>query len=747
MITRFFYLIFTLFLTMNFVYSQRFPKLELKEEKKEEIKEKETLEKISKVEVVEVIDNFEETRLKGYWYGSGKDAYVKAKIVQDRERGSCVQVEYSFYTEDWNENWISISKEFSPPADFSKADGISLWVKGSGSEGIFVVALKDNKDNTLEYHSPTVLYTSGWTNLVVPFNLLNTISKITTKGIKEFDFSNVVNLEFYISLPDSVKKELPISGVCYIDQVELVKNIFTIKKPIFSKIPNGYLYTEYYSDTEVGSGLYQSLILTDNIYISEKINLGYSLRIPSMYVISGYAPTRKIDWYRGDDIKFINKKEYSVGIGELYVKVQNIHKYIDNLQIGSAFLRWNPWIYYDQSKNLGLTMNGTIASGGDYETFLGGDYWKRILFWAARFTKKTKTSSLSPMFVVGRQFAKNITTEDIMPVVDFYVTGLEFKKKLEISSLKISDANLFATFSNMLEATYGLWRKENAWDNSLDYDKNLEKVAKGGILLEKLFDKPSIISDSVLLGTLQINKISNSLFSFVLETRYIGKNYGGVLTKDTLLPWMIEEIPPNTMNIEKKLTGSILEQKYSLVPAGYLDTGYADQQGVNFKLFYNRGKGFEIGTIIDYAKRISNTDISSTKAEVSLGYSKDNQPFTIEAAYGVKSAYEKDMERNKINYYEIGATIKPLKRLDFNLWTGYRIEEKQIYQDMTKQSLFIGAVVKPLPLISIDFAYKQSNPDELELGGTIANVRDGDYKIWANHMPDNYLYLQLKMFF
>lgn len=740
---KFFYLAFTLFLTINFIYPQRFPKLEI-DEKKEQT-EKSQQEK-SKIEVVEVIDDFESTKLRGYWYGSGKDADVKAKIFQDKERGNCVRIEYSFYTEDWNENWISISKELSPPLDFSKADGISLWVKGSGSEGIFVVAFKDNKNNTLEYHSPTVLYSSGWSNLVIPFNMFTT-GKFTTKGMIEFDFSKVVNIEFYISLPDGIKRELPISGICYIDQIELVNNIPTIKKPIFSKIPNGYLYTEYYSDTEVGSGVYQSLILNDSIYITEKMNLVYSFRVPSMYVISGYAPARKIDWYRGDDIKLINRKEYSVGVGELYIKAKNIYKYIDTLQIGSAFLRWNPWIFYDQSKNLGLTMNGTIASGGDYETFLGGDYWKRVLFWAVKFTKKTRTTSLSPMFVVGRQLGKEITTSEIMPVVDFYVAGIELKKKLEVPSIKLSNANLFVTLSNLQEITYGLWKKENAWDNFLDYDKNLEKVSKGGILLEKLFEKPSIINDVAFLGTLQANKIAETLFSFVLETRCLGKNYGGVLTKDTLLPWMIEENPPNTMNIERKLIGSILEQKYHLVPSGYLDTGYIDQQGVNFKLFYNKGKGFEVGTVFDYAKRISNSDINSIKTEFSIGYSKDSQPFSIEAYYGINYAYEKDIKKNEINYYEIGATLKPLKKFDFNLWSGYRIEERKIYKNISKQSIFIGSTIKPFPFILMELAYKQSTPDELELGGTIANVRDGDYKIWADHMPDNYLYLQLKIFF
>ncbi|MCX7956652.1 MAG: CIA30 family protein [Endomicrobia bacterium] len=752
MIRKFLNIVFIYFIVVNFIYSQRFPKLDkgTKQEKVEKSNQKEFVstekKEISGFEVVEVIDDFESQRLsKGYWYGSGKDALVKLKVVEDIKKGNCIKAEYSFYTDDWNENWISISREFSPIADFSKADGISLWVKGSGSEGTFVVALKDNKNNVLEYHSQTVLYSAGWSNLVIPFNLFNLTSKITIRGIKEFDFSKVVGMEFYISLPDRIKRELPISGICFIDQVELVRNIITTKSSVFSKIPNGYLYSEYYNDTEVGNGVYQSLILSDVIHFNDKVAVGYNLRLPSMYVISGYAPSRKIDWCRGDDIKLINRKEYSVGIGEIYLKIKNAYKYIDNLQIGSAFLRWNPLVFYDQSKNLGITLNGTIASGGDYETFVGGDYWKRVLFFGNRFVKKTKTASLSPMFILGRQFGKEINSGEIVPVVDFYVIGIEFKKKVEITSLKLYETNLFVTAANMSETTFGLWRKESAWDTSLSYDKNLEKVSKGGVLLEKLFDKPSVMTDSAVIATLQANKISSSLFSFVLEGRYLGKNYGGVLTKDTLLPWMIEDKPPNLMNIEKRLIGSILEQKYYLVPSGYLDTGYVDQQGANFKLFYNKGKGIELKGLIDYANRISKNDITSVKTEVSVGYSKDNQPVSIEASYGINYAYEKTIEKNKINYYEVDTTIKPLKQIDFNISAGYRVEEKQ--NNVTKQSLFVGSIIKPLPFVQLDFSLKQSTPDDFELGGTVASVRDGDYKIWANHMPDNYTYLQLKIFF
>ncbi|MCX8029902.1 MAG: CIA30 family protein, partial [Brevinematales bacterium] len=671
-------------------------------------------------------------------------------IVKDdvlKSENNCLKIEYTFYTGDWNENWISISRNFSSLKDFSSACGISLWVKGSGSEGKFVVAIKDNKGNTLEYANSTVLTNSVWSQIIIPFNMFYLKNKITLKGFEEFDFSKISYIEFYISLPDRTQRELPISGVCYVDQVELVKNIFTFKKPIFSKIPNGYLYSEYYQDTEVGEGIYQSLILNDELFFNENISLYWNLKLPSKYVIYGYIPARKIDWMRGDDIKLLNQKEYSISFSEISLKFKKLHKYLTSLTVGSAFIHWNPWVFYGQSKNLGITLSGSIASAGDYESFIGGDYWKRVLVVSNRFMKKTRTSYLIPMFVVGRQYAKDVSSDKILPLVDFYVLGLELRKKIELPSLKLYDTNLYVTLTEMGETVYGLWKKENSWDDSLSYSENLPRVMKGGVLLEKLFDIPSSIRDNAIVANLQINKVANTLFSFVLEGRYIGSHYGGFLLKDTLLPWLKEDLPPNLMNIETKLDSSILERRYHLVPSGYLDTGYVDQKGGNFKIYYNRGKGFDGKLELDMATKITNPNIRSQKIETTLGYNKTNQIIGLEGVFGVYSSYEKDVEKNKITYYEADVKLRPFRKFDFSVACGYRVEEREIYQNLTKQIYFIQFLSQPLPFISVDFRIKQSSPQEDELGGTISIVREGDYKVWADHMPDTYTYLQIKIFF
>lgn len=717
------------------------------QEPKEQKKEKEVI----KYEVLETIDDFESGRYsRTYWWGSGPDAQVSVKSASDTGQIGryAMKIEYTFYTGDWNRNWISISRSFSPATNFSEADGISLLVKGSGSEGVFVVALKDKNGMSLEYDVPTVLQNSCWSKIVIPFNLFSIKNKITLRGTKSFDFSNITDLEFYISLPDRTKREVPISGICFIDQVELVKGIKTLSKPIFSKVPDGYLYTEYYSDTESGNGFYQTLVLNDTLYLSDKISLYWNIKLPSKYVISGFAPERKIDWVRGDDIKLVNNKKYSITISELYVKFSKPYKYIENISLGTSFVQWNPWVLYGQSKNPGIVITGQIASAGNYETFIGGDYWKRILLIANKFTKETKTTYLSPMFATGRQYAKDLINNQTVPVIDFSAVGIELRKNIDLSKIKLYDSRIFITAANITETTYGFWRKDNAWNPSFSYEENLSRVNQGGVLLEKLFDKPAVLTDNAVILSLMSDRIGNSKFSTKIEYRYIGTTYGGVLAKDTLLPWMIEDKPPTTLYAEQKLDSTILAQKYSHLPAGYLDTGYVDQTGTNLALYYNWGDFPFSGWIqLDLSQRVSRPSIGTNKYEGGISYNKQNQIIGLDALVGLNSVHDKREEKNKITYYELDLRVKPFSKFNLSVVGGYRIEEHSIFENITKNIYFVQILSKPLPNLILDFKIKQTNPDKEELGGTVATVREGDYKIWADHMPDNYMYLQLKFFF
>ncbi len=694
----------------------------------------------SGIEQVMVIDDFERANHSGlYWWGSGEDSKVvvtSAKDVGQKGRYA-MKIDYAIYTNNWEENWTSISRSFAIPQDFSEADGISLWVKGSGGGGEFGLAIRDIQGKTLEYSNPIVLNYAKWSRILIPFNFLNTSRKLQKGKDVNFDFSNVTNIEFSIGIPDRATREVPIKGSCFIDQLELVEGLFTIKAPIFSNIPDGYAVTEFYSDPETGSGWYQTINFVDTFYFNDKVSLHWNISLPSRLVLSGYEISREIEWIRGDDIRLVNTENITIALSELYLLYKNPIRYVNDLRIGTNFLNWNPWVLHSQSRNMGILVRGTIGKAGDYESFFGIDHWRRVYMFGTRFISKVRDNiTVMPMFVFGQQQAKiKNQSGGSRPLADYLISGINVKAKLA-EGIR---ANF--TYSEMLENTYGIWKQENPWDEGLDYGKNLGNALKGGVIFVEEFDRPLTISDRAIIGNISVDRVMKEHpISLVFEGRYIGENFGGRLLSDSLMPWMTKDAP-NLLHIERRTGVSFLQKRYRHVTG----SGFVDQAGVNLRVFYNKGQRIEGWIEGDYSWRVSNSDIRETRAEVGISYTE--RAVKIIGLIGKENTKEKDLLINDLFYYEVGIRIKPMVSLNLEIAAGHRNEEWEVFSPMTRTINFGQLIFNPLPNLTLDFRIKRSSPEIGEYGGSIGEVREGDFRDWADQFPDYFTQLVIRMDF
>lgn len=699
---------------------------------------------------LEIIDDFERPTQEGYyWYGSGQDANVNVESVTGIGQIDtyALKIDYTIYSFNYEQNWITLRRTLGIK-DLSQGDGITLYVKGTGSGGEFRVILEDVNKNRLQYTNTTVLDANKWMKIQIPFAHLTTQSYIEARHLgkqisRKMDFSKITAIEFQIALPNNghtLFTDIPLKGVCYIDQIELVSGLFGLKKPLFDYIPDGYTLTEYYKDEELGDGIYQTLNIADR-FDYKNISLYGKIAIPSKLVLSGYRPLRIIDWMRGDDIRIYNKQETAISIKELYLSFREPVRYINSFRLGTLWLHWSPFAVYGQSKYAGMLFRGTIGRSGEYESFLATDYWMRKYLYGVRFLAAAGNEFyFTPMLLAGQWIGRYQSTNK--SIADYRLFGIDFKYNKE--KISVFNKVVFSIlYSNFIETQYGYWEKENPWDETKTYEENLTKSLTGGVIFLKEYERPLVLKDNAMICAISVDGVEKYPIGFKLEGRYIGENFAGVGYKEAMLPWMRED-SQHLLKVERRNAVSIIQNKYRHI----IGSGYTDQNGINLKVLYNLGKGFKCILENDLKYRISKPDLHETRLEAGAELTIDQFRFIL--FLGTEKAKESSQKQEEIQYQEFGVKYLPIANLEFIF--GYRTEKRHtLISERNKEGKreinYLEAIYKILPNVNLNFRMKKSNPQIFEYGGAIGDTRDGDYKEWSDHMPDDYTQLVLRIDF
>lgn len=702
----------------------------------------------SKLVSVETIDDFERpSHEQLYWWGSGPMSEVSVKSDKGLFGEYSMRVDYRINSFDYDNNWIVVRRVIGMK-DFSSADALSVWVKGSGAGGEFWVVIEDNDKHKLQYRNEIVLDGNKWQRIVIPFAFLTEKAWGATPGRiiqqQELDWTKVVAITFQIALNNNgAPKDVPIVGTCWIDELEIVSGAASMKNPIWAKIPDGYMLTEYYEDEELkdsglggGKGVYTSINFMPTIYAGN-LSVTAKVALPSKYVITGYTPFRKIDFMRADDFRIINKPEYAISIKELYATIQDPIPYVDNFRVGTLWLRWSPFSLFGQSRLVGGHILGSIGRAGGWETFLGYDHWKgKILFGAKGKPALGENLFIYPTMLIGYQAGKDINTGDVKTISDFGVYGLSgFYILKDFKGL--SRITFSGEYAYEAAGQYAYWKK--------DMEKD-EKVRS--ILYTQPFDKPLITSGEVMLLKAVAETQQNIYFGG--EFRMITPDFGSYQYSDVCLPWYVEE-KSNVLHVERRNENTILQNKYAHI----IGVGYNDQQGFAIEAGLRRE---QFNASLNYVSmnRITNPNIKETTIEVGGDTTKiGGGLLNLLAYYGIQN-YKDEILDIKQTYVEIGAKLPIRSNLEFVV--GYRQDDAgdvKLYHEYfyTKKIMYAEILAKLFPNINLKLRYKKTDPSVLEVGGfggssgSIADTRDGDYKEWSDHMPDSYLQLVIRIDF
>ncbi len=702
----------------------------------------------AKLVSVETIDDFERpSHEQLYWWGSGPLSEVKVTSDKGLFGEYAMRVDYRINSFDYDNNWIVIRRVIGMK-DFSSADALSVWVKGSGGGGEFWVVIEDNDKHKLQYRNEVVLDGNKWHRIVIPFSFLSEKAWGATPGRiiqqQELDWTKIVAITFQIALNNnSAPKDVPIIGTCWIDELEIVSGSPSMKQSIWAKIPDGYMLTEYYEDQEMketglggGKGVYTSLNFMPTIY-SGKLSLSTKIALPSKYVITGYKPFREIDFMRADDFRVVNKPEYAISIKELYANLQDPIPYVDNLRLGTLWLRWSPFSLFGQSRLIGGHILGSIGRAGGLETFVGYDHWKGKLVIGAK-GKPTLGDNLFiyPTLLIGTQMGKDINTGENKTVSDFGVYGL-------------SGYYILRDFKGLSRITFsGEYAYESAgqyafWEKDMDKD-----VKTRSILYVAPFEKPLITSGEALILK-AVAETQQGIYAGG-EFRLITPEFGSYQYTEMCLPWFVEE-KSNVLHVERRNENTILQNKYAHI----IGVGYNDQQGFGLEAGIRK---YQLNASLNYLSvtRINNPNIKETTIEAGAETTKvGGGLINLLAYYGIQN-YKDEIMDIKQTYIDLGAKVPIKSNIEFLL--GYRMDDAgdiKLYHEYfyTKKIMYAEIFAKLFPNIALRLRYKKTDPGVIEVGGfggssgSIADTRDGDYKEWSDHLPDNYLQLTIRIDF
>lgn len=702
----------------------------------------------SKLVSVDIIDNFERTSHEQlYWWGSGPFSEVSVRSDEGLFGNYSMRIDYRINSFDYDNNWIVVRRVIGLK-DFSSADALSVWVKGSGAGGEFWVVIEDNDKRKLQYRNEIVLDGNKWQRIIIPFAFLSEKAWGSTPGRiiqqQEIDWTKIVAITFQIALNNNgAPKDVPIVGTCWIDELEIVSGAPSMKQPIWGRIPDGYMFTEYYEDEELksselggGRGIYTSINFMPSIHAGN-LSLNTKVAIPSKYVITGYAPFRNIDFMRADDFRIINKPEYAISIKELYATLQDPIPYVDNFRLGTLWLRWSPFSLFGQSRLIGGHIIGSIGRAGGWESFVGYDHWKgKLLIGAKGKPSLGDDIFLYPTVLIGYQFGKDLNTGENKTVSDFGVYGLSGYYALK-NLQGLSRITITGEYAYEAAGQYAYWRK--------DMDKD---VKVRSIIYERSFDKPLITSGEVLLLKASAETQQNIYFGG--EYRFISPDFGSYQYAEVCLPWFVEK-RANVLKVERRNENTILQNKYAHI----VGVGYNDQQGFAIEAGLRR---YQINASLSYVSinRISNPNIKENTVEVGGNTTKiGGGILNLLAYYGIQN-YKDEIMDIKQTYIEVGAKV-PI-RSNIELALGYRQDDAgdvKLYHEYfyTKKIMYAEILTKLFPNLNIRLRYKKTDPSVLEVGGfggssgSIADTRDGDYKEWSDHMPDSYLQLLIRLDF
>jgi len=701
----------------------------------------------AKITSVEVIDDFERSSHEQlYWWGSGPLAEVDVKSDKGLFGNFSMRIDYRINSFDYENNWIVISRVIGIK-DFSVGDALSLWVKGSAAGGEFCVILEDANKRKLEYRNEVVLDGNRWMRIIIPFSFLSkktedsSPSKIIEK--QDIDLKKIVSITFQISLNNNMApKNVPIIGTCWIDEVELVSGSFFMKKSVWSKIPDGYMFTEYYQDEELkqtelgrGEGFYTSLNFSPVIY-SEKFTVFSEISLPSKYVIAGYKPPRSIDFMRGDDFRIVNKPEYAIVIKSLYLNIKEPLSFINSIRLGTLWLRWSPFSLFGQSRLIGGHIFGTLGTAGNWEAFLGSDYWKGKYIFGVRMNPILEENLLIyPSVLIGQQLAKDNVTDEYRPVSGFGVFGINWY-------YVIKDFKGLSRISLLGEYSYESSNRVAFWKKDMSKDPQVRTI-----LYVESFPNPVITSGSAMLIKCLLETYKD--FYIGAEIRNISPDFGSEQYAEVCIPWYVEE-KSNVLHVEKRNENTILQNKFSHI----IRRGYNDQQGFSLEVGLRK---YQLNLSANYTSivRVSNPEIKETMIEVGGETTKLVNFINLLAYYGIQQ-YKDETSEMKQTYIDLGAKV-PIKS-NLELLLGYRIDDAgdiKLYHEYfySKKIIYAEILTRLLPNLLVRLRYKQTSPSVFEMGGyggssgIIADTRDGDFKEYSDHMPDSYLQLIFRLNF
>jgi len=702
----------------------------------------------AKLVSIETIDDFERTSHEQlYWWGSGSLSEVNVKSDQGLFGEYSMRIDYRINSFDYDNNWIVIRRVIGMK-DFSNGDALSLWVKGSGAGGEFWVVIEDNEKRKLQYRNEIVLDGNKWMRIVIPFSFLSEKAWGSTPGRiiqqQEIDLTKIVAITFQIALNNNgAPKDVPIVGTCWIDEVELVSGAPSMKQPIWAKLPDGYLLTEYYQDDELketslggGKGIYTTINFMPTIYSGNMI-LTAKVAVPSKYVISGYKPFRQIDFMRADDLRVVNKPEYAISIKELYFNIRDPLPYINAFRLGTLWLRWSPFSLFGQSRLVGGHILGSIGRAGGWETFVGYDYWKSKLLFGVRANPSLGDNLfIYPTVLIGQQTAKDLDSGEFKPISDFGVYGLS--GYWVIKDFKgLSRITVTGEYAYESAGKFAFWKK----------DMEKEPISRS-ILYNGSFPEPLITSGEALLLKGVIETYSNIYAG--AELRVITPDFGSDQYSEVCLPWYVEE-KSNVLHVERRNENTILQNKFAHI----IGVGYNDQQGFSVEAGLRK---YQLNLSANYTliNRISNPNVKETTIEVGGETTKlGNGMVNLLAYYGIQQ-YKDEILDIKQTYIDLGAKIPVRSNLELLL--GYRKDDAgdvKLYHEYfyTKNIMYAEIFAKLFPNMSLRLRYKKTDPGVFEMGGfggssgSIADTRDGDYKEWSDHMPDSYLQLVFRLDF
>jgi len=702
----------------------------------------------AKIVSIETIDDFERTSHEQlYWWGSGPKSEVSVRSDQGLFGEYSMRIDYRINSFDYDNNWIVIRRVIGMK-DFTSGDALSVWVKGSGSGGEFWVIIEDNDKHKLQYRNEIVLDGNKWTRIIIPFSFLSEKAWGSTPGRivqqQEIDLTKIVAITFQIALNNNgAPKDVPIVGTCWIDNVELISGAPSMKQPIWSKIPDGYLLTEYYQDDELketglgdGKGVYASVNFMPTIYAGN-LSLTAKVAVPSKYVISGYKPFREIDFMRGDDFRIVNKPEYAISVKELYANVKDPLPYINMFRLGTLWLRWSPFSLFGQSRLIGGHLIGSMGRAGGWETFVGYDYWKSKLVFGVRANPSLGDNLfIYPTVLIGQQSAKDVNTGEYKPISDFGVYGLNGYYVLK-DFKGLSRITISGEYSYESAGKFAFWAK--------DMDKDPKERT---ILYTMPFPEPLRTSGEALLLKAVAETQQNIYIG--AEMRMITPDFGSDQFSEVCLPWFVEE-KSNVLHVERRNENTILQNKFAHI----IGVGYNDQQGFSVEAGLRK---YQLNLSANYTAitRISNPAVKETTIEVGGETTKLGNGFVnLLAYYGIQQ-YKDEIMDIKQTYIDVGAKVPVRSNLELLL--GYRKDDAgdvKLYHEYfyTKNIMYAEILAKLFPNMSLRLRYKKTDPGVFEMGGfggssgSIADTRDGDYKEWSDHLPDSYIQLTFTLNF